>query len=273
MAIQLIITGDDCGLSDGINHATLRLYERGMLSSASLMTNFRATAHALHLFRQQPGLEIGVHLNLSDGLPLTDLPPNSDLTRPDGRFRDRYVLWAKALFPSTALLAMIEAELRAQIEVIEHAGIQPAHLTSHCHFHAIPAIREIVYRLAAEYAVTWVRATDYRSTSVPNNWLLQKQTRSNQELPFVVPDYLVGLRHWLDKPPSELVEEIQSLNGIVEIIVHPGDYRDVTFPEGVRYSPAERQAEMVYLEEFHELLVQQSEIQITRLQPAPARFN
>lgn len=273
MSIQLIITGDDCGLSDGINHATLRLYKRGMLSSASLMTNFPAAHHAITLFQQHPELEMGVHLNLSDGLPLTQLAADGDLTRSDGRFHDRYLLWAKALFPSTALLELIEAELRAQIDVLVKAGIQPAHLTSHCHFHAIPAIREIVYRLAAEYGVLWVRSTDYRATSIPNNWLLQKQSRSAPDLPFVVPDYLVTLRHWLEKPAADLLDEIHSLNGIVELIVHPGDYHDLSFPAGVRYTPAERQQEMVYLEEFCELLERQTEIEVTRLQAAPARFN
>src|SRR5437762_4661691 len=79
----LIVTSDDCGLSPGINLATLDLHAQGIVSSASVMTNFPSTQHALELFRAYPSLSVGVHLNLSEGAPLTH---SASLTGRDGRF-------------------------------------------------------------------------------------------------------------------------------------------------------------------------------------------
>ncbi len=249
-----MITADDCGLSEAINDAAVALHRQGIVTAASVMTNFPATQHALALFRQHPALEVGVHLNLSDGFPLTAIPPNSDLTRSDGQFRDRYVLLARGLLPPQALLTLARAELRAQIDVLLAAGFAPAHLTTHCHFHALPALRDLVYSLADEYGVGWVRATDYRATSLPFNLLLDKASRASHPHAFQVPDYLVSLKQWLEKPAPELLSELLSLGGTVEIVLHPGAKHDATFPPEVRYTPAERYKEVVYIEQLHRLL-------------------
>jgi predicted glycoside hydrolase/deacetylase ChbG (UPF0249 family) len=254
MSIQLIITCDDCGLSEGINQTTLRLHQMGIATTASVMMNFPSTQHALDLFARYPTLEVGVHLNLSDGYPLTKLPRSSDLTRPDGHFRDRYVLLAKSLFPSQQMVEQVQSELRAQIEVMLTAGIQPAHLTTHCHFHALPAMRAIVYALADEYKVKWVRSTDYRTTSVPYNLLLSKDAAAEQPHSFLIPDYLVGMKHWLEQPPEQMLAEIMTLRGTIEMVVHPAARNDVSFPADVRYSPPERFKETQYIEQFHGLL-------------------
>jgi predicted glycoside hydrolase/deacetylase ChbG (UPF0249 family) len=253
-----MITADDCGLSEGINQTTVRLHEAGIITTASLIPNFPAAQHALMLFRQYPQLEVGVHLNLSDGYPLTNLPRNSDLVRADGKFRDRYLLFARGLFPSDELGAQIKQELRAQIEFLAQAGCPPAHVTTHCHFHALPALREIVYALADEYGVQWVRSTDYRTISLPFNVnvLLARDAPQPQPHRFRLPDYLISLKHWLDQPPEQLVQELESLRGMVEIVTHPSAAEDLSFPPEVRYLPPERQRETAYLERLLGLLQQ-----------------
>lgn len=250
MTRHLIITADDCGLSEGINHCAARLYEKGMISAVSIMTNFPATQHALTLLSQYPGLEAGVHLNLSDGFPLTDLPASSDLTRYQGDFRDRLLLFAQLVLPSDELLQMIHDELAAQIQVMVDAGIQPMHLTTHCHFHSMPAIRDVVYDLAETYGVRWVRNSDYRGASLPFNPLLTLDPADSSGHGFEIPDFLVSLKQWMRSPAPEMVAEIERLNGITEIIVHPDFEHDPAYPRQVRYTPAERHQEVQYLEQF-----------------------
>src|SRR5215218_9462329 len=118
------------------------------------------------------------------------------------------------------MMEQMRTELRAQIEVLCQAGIRPAHLTTHCHFHVLPALRELVYDLAEEYRVTWVRSYSHKATSTPFNLLLDKATQERKKGAFVVPNYLVTLRHWLDRSPDTLLTELRSLNGTVEIVVH-----------------------------------------------------
>jgi predicted glycoside hydrolase/deacetylase ChbG (UPF0249 family) len=271
MTIQLLVTCDDCGLSEGINLTVARLHEQGLATCASLMTNFPAVPHALDLFRQYPALELGVHLNLSDGYPLSSLGPNSELTRADGQFRDRYMLFARGVFPSEGMMEQIRMELRAQIDVLCQAGIRPAHLTTHCHFHVLPALRELVYDLAEEYGVIWVRSYSHKATSTPYNLLIDKGTKERQTGAFVVPDYLVTLRHWLDRSPEALLTELHSLNGTVEIVMHAGMMNDETFPPDVRYTPQDRYYETMYMEKVYRLMQAQGspDIIIRPLSGAP----
>ncbi len=103
----VIITCDDCGLSEGINLAALALHEKGMATAASLITNFPAVEHAFKLFAAVPSLECGAHLNLTEGEPLTR---SDSLTGPDSRFRGRAAFWRRALLPDRAWLQAVEAE-------------------------------------------------------------------------------------------------------------------------------------------------------------------
>ena len=171
----LIVTCDDCGLSEGVNIATLDLYQRGIAGGASVMTNFPAAAHALDLFRACPGLSVGIHLNLTDGFPLTPIPAGTGLIRPDGRFRPIAHLAWQALFLSARTLSVIEEELTAQFDVLVRAGFAPRHVTTHLQFHVLPSLRRIVLRLAHAYHVPWVRPHRVRATVVPWNPLLARK--------------------------------------------------------------------------------------------------
>ena len=51
---RLIVTADDCGMSEGINQATYDLHKRGYISAASVMTNFPGYRHALERFSDCP---------------------------------------------------------------------------------------------------------------------------------------------------------------------------------------------------------------------------
>jgi predicted glycoside hydrolase/deacetylase ChbG (UPF0249 family) len=241
---DLIITCDDCGLSEGINEAALDLHRRGIATTASVITNFPATAHALSLFSQHPSLEVGVHLNLTDGFALTTSP---ELVDASGRFHSRYSLFAKAIRPTTAFLAAVQAELAAQIEVCRRAGLTPRHLTTHLHFHVLPPLRQIVLSLASHYSVAWVRAYRWRATVLPFNPLSAKPIAS-AATPTKTPDYLVAMKYWMRQDPRRLAVLLNCLQGIVELVVHPCTPDDETFPRDIRYSPLERYSEMCALE-------------------------
>lgn len=249
---QFVITCDDCGLSEGINTAALDLHRRGIATAASVMTNCAAADHALKLFAEYPALEIGVHLNLTDGPPLTAAP---DLTAAPGYFQPRYRMWLRGIVAAPAYLRAVEAELTAQIEACVQAGIQPQHLTTHLHFHVLPALREIVLHLAHRYGVVWLRNYHLRSTVLPNNPLLRPNQRRSVR-PFNMPDYLVPLLYWKRQPPQRLAELLKRLPGTAEIVVHPCTAPDETFPASALYSAEERYREVKFLESLFSFLEQ-----------------
>jgi len=248
MKKQLIITCDDCGLSEGINLAAAELHDRGMATAASVMTNFPAAEHAFDRFARYPALELGVHLNLTDGCPLTDIKGLSPLTWSDGRFQPKGILHLRAFFPGATFLELVEAELRAQIEVFIQAGLRPQHLTTHQHFHSISSLRRIVLQLAREYSVPWVRAHRVGAGVVPQNPFYTTRRADNDDAGVAMPDHLIGIKWWLGHDPERLLAVLQTLEGTIELVVHPCTAEDRTFPEGISYRPRERFQEMRYLE-------------------------
>jgi predicted glycoside hydrolase/deacetylase ChbG (UPF0249 family) len=62
---RLIVTGDDFGLSPGVNRGIVKAHRLGILTSASLMVNRPASEGAAALARDCPVLSVGLHLELS----------------------------------------------------------------------------------------------------------------------------------------------------------------------------------------------------------------
>jgi predicted glycoside hydrolase/deacetylase ChbG (UPF0249 family) len=246
---QLIITADDCGLSEGINETALDLYERGLLTTATVMMNFEATEHALGLFQDVPGLRVGVHLNLTDGYPLTAGTADNGLIQSDGRFQPRTVLFPRGVFPANTWLDAVREEMVAQIETY-HAmtGRLPDHLTTHMHFHILPSLRGLVIELAEEYGIQWVRAFETTSTVIPFNFLMQEPTELfHPDNLRITPDYIVSIQAWLSQEPARLVQTLRGLNGLIEIVLHPDDPDDATYPADMNHKPSERARERDYL--------------------------
>lgn len=256
---ELIITADDCGLSEGINHATIELHKKGYITSASVMSNFPAYHHAFQLFRAFPKLEVGAHLTLTDGEPVTsDIPDHAPLLNNTKAFHNKFNLFSRMLLPSDETIVWIRHELDAQLQRFILSGIQPAHITTHHHFHTIPALRKIIYELALRYDVKWVRAHEFRATIAPYNLFPDTQSLAGN-FPFELPNYISPLRTWMGRPAHEYADRLLELDGTVEIVVHPDSEEDPTFPPSVDYGPVARHEELLYLvtlmEEIHSATV------------------
>jgi hypothetical protein len=152
----VVINADDLGLSAEMNDAILESFRRGLITSASIMTNMPGFTDAARLVRDGGFADrIGVHLNLTDGVPLTDairrLP---SLTGPTGRLMPRRgSTWRLARDESAA----IEEELIAQVDAAVAAGLAPSHLDSHHHVHTQWPIGSIVIGVAEARHIPMVR--------------------------------------------------------------------------------------------------------------------
>lgn len=255
--IRLMITSDDCGMSEGINYVTADYHLHGKINVASIVTNYpQTTAHAFDVFQRCPNLELGVHLNLSDGKPLTTQMRDFDLMRgSERRILDKLLWVSRTLVADKKQLAIVEAELRAQIEAFLQFDEHPIHLTTHGHFHLLPAMRQIVYALADEYDIHWVRSTDFRQSIVPLNPMTQFDA-SGDDVPdsIHIPDYLLPIYAWINATPQQMLDDLLKADGLVEVIVHASLPVDVTFPKTAGYKPPERVREIRFLDSFYTLL-------------------
>lgn len=154
---QLIVNADDLGLTQAVSQGIIDAHLHGMVTSASLMANGNAFQEAVALTRQCPELGIGVHLNLTDGKPVSPASEVRSLVTSDGQLRlSLYGLWI-AILTGKIRMSEIETELRAQIDKIVDAGVSPTHLDGHKHAHVLPGISGIVMRLAQEYGISSLR--------------------------------------------------------------------------------------------------------------------
>jgi predicted glycoside hydrolase/deacetylase ChbG (UPF0249 family) len=134
---SIIVNADDFGQSSTVNRAIMACFDRGLISSATIMANMPGfdEACALAISSQLTG-RIGVHLNLTDGWPLLpELRSNPALCDPSGKFR-RF----RSRLLSKSDRSMIAAEVGAQIQRCRAAGLPLTHADSHQHVHNEPMV-------------------------------------------------------------------------------------------------------------------------------------
>jgi hopanoid biosynthesis associated protein HpnK len=135
---RLIVNADDFGLTSGVNRAIVESNRSGIVTSATLMANAKATDAAIDLAMAQPGLKTGCHVVLIDGVPLT--ANLSSLAENSQRFRTSLKQFAFAAVRGQIAADEIQREVEAQIRKLQSRGITLTHLDSHKHTHMFPHI-------------------------------------------------------------------------------------------------------------------------------------
>lgn len=136
MSRRLIVNADDFGDTPAVNAAVVRAYKDGILRFASLMVLRPAAAEAAQSAKDNPGLGVGLHLELC-----ASEPEKAGL---------RYMFDPKAR-------AGLEGEIRAQIERLLAWGVTPTHVDGHINVHVHPVVFPALCRLAREYRIPRVR--------------------------------------------------------------------------------------------------------------------
>lgn len=151
--INLIVRADDIGFCHAANVACIDAYRNGIVRSVEVMTPCPWFLEAAEMLRENPRLDVGVHLTLNCEWrhykwgPLTDA---KTLVDENNDFFPR----SEQLYNRNVDLAEVERELRAQIEM----GLKHIPQISHLSFHmgtsvGKPEFRDIVEKLSAEYGL------------------------------------------------------------------------------------------------------------------------
>lgn len=151
-----VFVADDFGRSSSVNLAVAEAHDRGILSAASIMAGGKAFEEAVRIARNRQGLSVGLHIALCDGksvLPHAEIPGLVDTY--DCFESNLSSAWFK--YGNPGLRAQLDAEIGAQFDRLEEAGIQPDHVDSHHHLHMHPMLFTLVCQQAARRGVRWVR--------------------------------------------------------------------------------------------------------------------
>jgi predicted glycoside hydrolase/deacetylase ChbG (UPF0249 family) len=132
----LIVNADDFGLSPGVNRGIVAAFERGIVTSASLMVRYPAALAAAAYCRAHPALSLGLHVDLGEWV------------YEDGAWRVRYEV------APVGDRATVDAEVRRQLAAFQSlVGMPPTHLDSHQHAHREEPARTALLDIAGELGV------------------------------------------------------------------------------------------------------------------------
>ena len=159
---ELIINADDFGLSSGANRGIVKAWQQGILTSASIMPGGGAFQEALILARENPGLQLGLHLTLVQGRALLGRQGFPALVDEDGDFGNDPVLAGMRYFFLKPLRKRLYAEIEAQIEKCLAAGIDLSHVDGHLNIHMHPVVFDILCELMPKYGIESFRLSRER---------------------------------------------------------------------------------------------------------------
>lgn len=134
------LCADDFGLAPGISAGIAKLAQAQRLSAVSCITNSPHWNAAARLLKDLPGsVDVGLHLNLTEGRPLS-----ARLARRWPRLPSLARLIAQAhlrLLP----LSQVRNEVHAQLAAFNHVlGRPPAFIDGHQHVHHLPGLRQVI---------------------------------------------------------------------------------------------------------------------------------
>ena len=154
---RLIVNADDFGLSPEVNAGIMRAHRDGILRSASLMVAEPAARAAAEIARENPALDVGLHVVVCRGRSVLDASRLGAAVRGSGEFINNPVAAGMRYFFDRSMRAVMTGEIRAQVERhLELVGYLN-HIDGHLNFHIHPLFADILVDLAVEYKVPCIR--------------------------------------------------------------------------------------------------------------------
>jgi hopanoid biosynthesis associated protein HpnK len=174
---KLIVAADDFGLTHRVNEAIALACRNGIVTSASLLVTAAGFESAVQIARNEPNLDLGLHINFTEGFPVASPAKIPTLAGPNGFHYKHPVKLAAAIFRGKVQLADLELELRAQIEKALASELWLSHFDGHKHVHVLPAVYRIIRKLAQEYGIHAIRAPHERVPRVVSLFTRNKGSR------------------------------------------------------------------------------------------------
>lgn len=184
----VVLHADDFGMNSAVNEGILTAFRDGLLTSTSLLANapdadaackawpdlisdhqagrLQSTPRRNETHDPAVPFDLGVHLNLTQGKPLSGDRYPAALLDARGNFPGITQVFFQLRSLSSDRLPAIELELRSQIEWMCERGIKPTHLNGHQYIELIPQIAQMIPRLLARYSIPVVRVARERGMTL-----------------------------------------------------------------------------------------------------------
>lgn len=218
--LRIIINADDLGKSDDVNNAIAECFAERFITSTTLMVNMEYADDAVVMAQRSGWHErVGLHLNLTSGVPLTkSIRRFGRFCREDGSFNASFTknLYSRMHLSKDEIKAVRE-EAEAQIIKYISYGLPDKHLDSHHYVHTDASIWKAIEPLIASYGIRSVRLTRnlYRNMSFAKEFYKVRYNKKLKALPISTTDYFGSFKDFM-----QCREDIKD-GALVEIMVHP----------------------------------------------------
>ena len=256
----LIVHADDVGVTHCVNAATIKVFETGLVNSASIMVPCPWFPEIADYAKSHPKADLGLHLPLTSERvdyrwgPVASKDKVPTLLDENGYFHHDWT-------PTTRINPKeVELELRAQIDRAYALGIRPTHLDSH-QYRLIDngkELFEVAVRIARDYklplfvAHDWFADRPYLESSLSASDIVLDHTVT------IAPT--VPAAQWADFYKTAL-KNLQP--GVTEFVIHLGydnDELKAATRERDTWGAAWRQRDFDFFtsQEFRQLLTDQN---------------
>lgn len=232
MGRSLIVNADDFGLDAHTVEWTIRGFEAGAISSATIMAGMPATEQAIAYAKAHPQFSFGIHFYLVDEKPLS--PPEAIPSMVDPKTGK---LWTTRQFIIRNFLRLVKVEdifreMMAQYQAIASTGLAISHVDGHGHNHRLPQSIKALERLQQELQATGRlkgRLAVRRCQDLPKEslGLLSRlinpaMQRRLDRAGFAMTDHFV-MMCGKTTDPNWFIRAVETLpEGLTEIGIHPG---------------------------------------------------
>lgn len=209
---MIIINADDFGLNEHNSKAIAEAFEKGLITDTTMMATGEFFDEAVILAKEQGFFDkIGIHLNLTEGVPLTKDILECPRFVTGGRFNKSY---NRSSPLSGAEKSAVYKELSAQVQKLQNAGIGITHADSHHHIHTGCFIAPIAIRVCKEKGINKIRIhRNLGQIPAVKRFLKNSFNRKLKKKGFITTDYFAYV---MDIAQGEIPDS-------TEIMVHP-DY-------------------------------------------------
>jgi predicted glycoside hydrolase/deacetylase ChbG (UPF0249 family) len=152
----VLFTADDFGLSPATTEGIVDCCKHGTVTRVSLMVNMPHAEEAFQAVRSMPHVQVGLHLNLVKGRPLSPPDRVQSLVDRQGGFLSLLPL-AQRLAVGQVRREQLAEEIRAQFRWVSERGGVFRYVDSHRHTHLLSPIFELVQDAARDAGVAQIR--------------------------------------------------------------------------------------------------------------------
>ena len=221
--MKIITNADDLGADAATSEAIFALMREGLVTSSTILAGGLGVADACRRSADFKQCSFGIHLNLTEFRPLTEVRGLGQLVGADGNFNAsvRHLRQLGALRPA------IYAEFCAQVARVQSLGVRISHLDSHHHIHTVPALLPVIKAVQKRFGLRKVRIS--RNLYTPAG-------RPSRVLQFKKVVFNAVLRHWFPSVTTDVFTDLESFAAAspvfldrvrsIEIMLHPGGIGD-----------------------------------------------